>query len=261
MPRRRMIGPEFWTDRKIGYLTRDERGFILGCIGQADDEGRLQADPAFLKAEIYKYDDDLDSAAVKELRDSCLAKMKSWPTIHPYYMALYYSSDEEYIFFPNWGATNRPSHATKSQIPPPPPEFLPLFSSTSPEILPSASALGQVSQVKVSIGQVRAVQEDFRNYLDSEKDLTDFLTTTLTKYLPRQPTAAVDVLYKLWEQAMEQSMPQTIFELTFDAVRKYPVPVLARSYAKLVKYKGGKTGSWKYLDKILKEQMEKEKPP
>jgi len=27
-----------------------------------------------------------------------------------------------------------------------------------------------------------------------------------------------------------------------------------------VKYKGGKTGSWKYLDKILKEQAEKEKP-
>lgn len=268
MPRRRMIGPEFWTDRKIGYLTRDERGFILGCIGQADDEGRLQSDPAFLKAEIYKYDDDLDSAAVKELRDSCLSKMETWPANHSYHMVSYINSDEEYIFFPNWGDIQKPSHPTKSKLPTPPPELLPLFSSAPQEPVvqsaresPSQSSLGQSSQGKYSIGKSSAVLEDFTKYLDSEKDLTDFLTTTLTKYLPRGPTAAVDVLYKLWEQAMGQTMPQTIFELTFDAVRKYPVPVLARSYAKLVKYKGGKTGSWKYLDKILKEQMEKEKPP
>ena len=260
MPRRRMIDPFFWNDRKVGKLSRDGRSLIVGCVGQADDDGRLQADPAFLKSAIYKYDDDLDSTAVKELRDKCLSEMSTWPPTHPYRMVLYQSSDEEYIFFPNWNATNRPSHPSKSQLPPPPLESLPIFSSTTPEELPKASALGQVSQVKVRLGQVSAVQEDFRNYLDSERDLTDFLTTTLTDYMPRGPTAAVDVLYKLWEQAIGQTMPQAIFELTFDAVRKYPVPVLARSYAKLVKYKGGKTGSWKYLDKILKEQMEKEKP-
>ncbi len=68
-------------------------------------------------------------------------------------------------------------------------------------------------------------------------------------------------MHKLWEQAIGEPMSHPVFSLTFDAVRQYPVPVLARSYAKLVKYKGGKTGSWKYLDKILKEQAEKEKPP
>ncbi|GAI89819.1 unnamed protein product, partial [marine sediment metagenome] len=127
--------------------------------------------------------------------------------------------------------------------------------------IPSQVRSGQSSLGKDRVGKVRVVPEDFTEFLDSEKDLTDFLTTTLTKYLPSGPTAAVDVLYKLWEQAIGEPMSHPVFSLTFDAVRQYPVPVLARAYAKAAKYKGGKTGSWKYLDKILKEQAEKEKPP
>ncbi len=268
MPRRRMISPEFWTDRKIGYLTRDERGFIVGCIGQADDEGRLQADPAFLKAEIYKYDDDLDSAAVKELRDSCLAKMKTWPTNHPYLITSYVNSDEEYIFFSNWDDIQKPSHPTKSKLPAPPLELLPLFSSATPEIVvppsresPSQSSLGQSSLGKVSVVKSSAVQEDFTKFLDSEKDLTDFLTTTLEKYMPRGPTWAVEVLQQLWTQALGKRLGGTALELTLKVVKMYPVPVLARAYVKAVKYQGGKYDTAKYLDKILKEQMEKERPP
>ena len=268
MPRRRMISPEFWTDRKIGYLTRDERGFIVGCIGQADDEGRLQADPAFLKAEIYKYDDDLDSAAVNELRDSCLTKMKTWPSNHPYLMAIYINSDEEYIFFPNWDDIQKPSHPTKSKLPAPPPELLPIFSSASRETIerpsretPSQSSLGQSSLGKVSLGQSSAVQEDFTKFLDSEKDLTDFLTTTLEKYMPRGPAWGVEVLNILWKQALGEPMDQLVFDVTLDAVKKYPPAVLARGYAKAVKYQGGKYSSWKYLEKILKEKMEKERGP
>ena len=268
MPRRRMVDPFFWNDRKVGKLSRDERSLIVGCVGHADDEGRLEADPAYLKAMIFKYDEDLDSAVVKKLRDSCLSKMQSWPPNHPYRMVLYTSSDEEYIFFPAWGATNRPSHPTESQLPAPPPELLPIFSSPSPEeltkpsgVTPSQSRSGQSSQGKVSIGQVSEVQEDFANFLNSETDLTDFLTKTLTKYLPRGPTWAVEVLHKLWKQALGQPMSQSVFNLTAQAVKKYPVPVLARSYVKAIKYGGGKTGSWKYLDKILEEQMQKEHPP
>lgn len=258
MPRRRMIDPFFWNDRKVGKLSRDGRSLIVGCVGQADDDGRLQADPAFLKSAIYKYDDDLDPTAVKELRDKCLSEMSTWPPTHPYRMVLYQSSDEEYIFFPSWNATNRPSHPSKSQLPPPPPESLPIFSGIPPEELPKPSALGQVSQVKGSIGQVSAVQEDFRKYLDSEKDLTDFLTTTLTKYMPRGPTWTVEVLQQLWVQALGDRMKSAPLEVTLMAAKTYPVPVLARAYTKAVKYRGGKYNTAKYLEKILKEQMEKE---
>ena len=253
MPRRRMIDPIFWNDRKVGKLSRDGRSLIVGCVGQADDDGRLQADPAFLKASMYKYDDDLDTTAVKELRDKCLSEMSTWPATHPYRMVLYQSSDEEYIFFPNWNATNRPSHPSKSQLPPPPPESLPILSGTTPEELSKPSALGQSSLGKDSIGQVRAVQEDFANIFD-ENDLTDRLTRTLTEYMARGPTWAVGVLKRFWKARVGVDMSDKLFQVSYEAVKKYPAPVLARSFVKAAKYKGGRFGSAKYIQKILDEQ-------
>jgi len=124
--------------------------------------------------------------------------------------------------------------------------------------IPSQSRSGQSSLGKVSLGKVSAVQEDFTEFLDSEKDLTDFLTKTLEKYLPRGPTWAAEVLNRLWEQALGKRMAQPELALTLDAVRKYPLAVLARAYVKAVKYQGGKYSPRKYLDKILREKMEKE---
>ena len=275
MPRRRMIDPFFWNDRKVGKLSRDGRSLIIGCVGQADDDGRLQADPAFLKSAIYKYDDDLDATAVKELRDKCLSQMSTWPLTHPYRMVLYQSSDEEYIFFPSWNATNRPSHPTKSQLPPPPPESLPIFSGTNPEELPKASALGQSSQGKVSIGQVSAVQEDFARISDSETDLTDLLTTTLTENISAgQARAAesgeltqeshatlagawgVPVLREFWAQLVGK-IPTAIFDGGREALKKYPVEVVAKAFVKASRYKGGKHQSWKYIQTIIDEEVEK----
>ena len=263
MPRRRMIDPFFYTDPKVGKMSRDERSLILGCISQADDEGRIQGDPAFLKSQIFKYDKDLDDTAVQQLRDTCLEKMKSWPATHPYRLILYSNSGDDYIFFPNWGATNRPSHPTKSQLPPPPPELLPIFSGAKPEELPtpaggspSQSRLGQSSlgQSRLGKGSSGEVREDFTKFLDSEKDLTDFLTTTLERYLPRGALWMLEVLKEFWYQAVGKPMDGPVYELTLGAVRKHPPPVLARAFVKAAKYKGGKYDSRKYLAKILEEQ-------
>ncbi|GAI58894.1 unnamed protein product, partial [marine sediment metagenome] len=52
MPRRRMLDPSFFEDIYVAKLTRDERLFLMGCIRNSDDDGRLKAHPAYLKAEI-----------------------------------------------------------------------------------------------------------------------------------------------------------------------------------------------------------------
>lgn len=264
MPRRRMIDPGFWDNTEVAKLSRDERLLVLGSLNNADDDGRLKAHPAYLKAAIFMYDNDLDPTRIDELKQSTLSKMADWHKDNPWRMQPYQNSGEDYLYFPNWFGHQRPSHPTPSRLPAPPGETsratLEELPTTS-GVTPPQSSLGQSSLVKSSIGQVSGVQEDFTKFLDSEKDLTDFLTQTLTKYLPRGPTWAVEVLNKLWKQAMGEPMNQPVFELTLNAVKSYPVAVLGRAYAKLVKYHGGKTGSWKYLDKILKEQAEKEKPP
>lgn len=294
MPRRRMIDPFFWDDHKVGKLSRDERSLIVGCIGHADDEGRLEANPPYLKATIFKYDDDLDNAAVKKLRDSCLAKMQSWPANHPYRMVPYSSSDEEYICFPAWDATNRPSHPTKSRLPAPSPELLPILSSASPEDIAKPSGespeglrprSGQSSQGKGSIGQVSAVQEDFTKFLDLENDLTDFLMTTLTKNIcagraraleaggdpggagpgeltPETEAAVrmnwgIQVLKKCWKDGVGEDMPTAIFDGARKALKQYPLEVVAKAFAKGVRYKGGKHKSWKYIQTIIDEEIQK----
>lgn len=346
MPRRRMLDPSFFDDIYVAKLTRDERLFLLGCIRNSDDEGRLKAHPAYLKAEIFMYDNDIDLDKMQEIKESTLAKVEHWPEDNPWRMLTYQNSGADYIYFPGWFRHQAPSHPQPSQLPAPAgvpslgepftdklrqeiyerdnyicqycgtdlseqsrnlsiDHVIPLTKGGShnrdnlatackscnlkkrnrtPQeagmsLIPDSKVKvnlevnqkvgkvnhpvtqdrsGQSSLGKDRIGQVSGVQEDFTKFLDSEKDLTDFLTKTLEKYLPRGPTWVVEVVNKLWKQALGEPMKQPVFELTYEAAKKYPAPVLARAYAKAVKYRGGKYGSWKYLDKILKEQMEKE---
>ena len=79
--------------------------------------------------------------------------------------------------------------------------------------------------------------------------------------MPRGPAWLVEVLQQLWVQALGNRMKASALEITLMAVKEYPPPVLARAYARAVKYKGGKYDTAKYLSQILKEKAEKEKPP
>ncbi|MBA7558658.1 hypothetical protein ES708_00264 [subsurface metagenome] len=267
MPRRRLLDPSFTDDVEVAQLTRDERLFLVGCLRNADDEGRFSGHRVYLKSEIFMYDEDIDLKRMQEIRNSTLDKMSRWRPDNIWLLLPYQNSGIDYLYFPNWFAFNKPSHPTPSKLPAPParanssgeaPEILQSNSREVPEVLPNASALSQVRSSQVRVGKVRGVQEDFRKYLDSEKDLTDFLTTTLQKYLPRGPAWAVDVLNKLWEQALGEPMKQPAFEVTLEAVKRYSAVVLAKSYAKAVKYRGGKYAPAKYLEKILKEKGEQE---
>lgn len=269
MARRRMLDPSFFDDTDVSKLTRDERLFLLGCIRNADDEGRLNGHPAYLKAEIFMYDEDINLDRMHQLKESTLEKMKNWRSDNLWRLNPYRNSDQDYLHFPNWYQQQRPSHPTPSKLPTPP-EALPKSAGETrkdfqqPSEMPreevvSSSPLGQSSQVKSSLVQSSGVQEDFTKFLN-EKDLTDFLTTTLEKYMPRGPSWLVEVLHQFWRQTMGQPMADPIFGLTAEAVKKYPPPVLATAYVKTVKYGGGKHGSWRYLDKVLKEKAEKGEP-
>lgn len=65
MARIRTIKPEFWTDEKVGELKRDERLLFLGLLNLADDEGVLKATPAFIKGQLFAYDEELTIGEVK----------------------------------------------------------------------------------------------------------------------------------------------------------------------------------------------------
>lgn len=265
MPRRRMLDPSFTEDVEVAQLSMVERCFLIGCLRNSDDDGRLLGNTAYLKASIFMYDGDIDLERMAQIRDAAMEKMEKWRSTNVWRLVAYQNGEQEYIHFPNWSEMEKPSHPTASKLPPPPgepqaaaePRAEP--SSAPPEILPKASgetppqsSIGQSSLVKYSI-----VEEDFKSYIDSGSDLTDFLTVTLEKYRPRGPVWMASVLQKLWQQGVGGKMPQPLLSLTLEAVKEHSSEVLGRAYAKAVKYKGGKHQSHKYLSKILREEAEK----
>ncbi|MDP3767458.1 MAG: hypothetical protein Q8S13_05545 [Dehalococcoidia bacterium] len=64
MPRYRSVRPDFHQDRRVGRLTREVRGFALGLMGWADDDGRFEVNLRFLRTQIVPYDDDVDDETI-----------------------------------------------------------------------------------------------------------------------------------------------------------------------------------------------------
>ena len=93
MPRRRMVDPQIWRNRKFGKLSDAGRLLFIGIFSQADDDGRLKASPDFLMANIFPYDKDKTEENIHQLRDQC-AKLGL--------IRIYTNGNEEYLDIPGW---------------------------------------------------------------------------------------------------------------------------------------------------------------
>jgi hypothetical protein len=67
MARIRTIKPEFWDDDDIAALPRDARLMFIGTWNLADDEGLLRWTPEYVKASLFKYDDDVTTDVARDL--------------------------------------------------------------------------------------------------------------------------------------------------------------------------------------------------
>jgi hypothetical protein len=280
MARKRMLDPTFWRDSDVKKLTRDERLLFIGCISNADDEGRLLAHPAYLKSQIFMYDADLDENIVLNMRDSVAAKMNNFH--------LYQVDGEEYIQFLKWHEHQKPSYPTASKLPPPPKSSISSFKKDVSDKLkdavseglqesvtpsPGQSSQGEESKGKESSGEDKVGSGDVPHsvadfgHLDSkicEKDLIDILMTELTKNMnegksrgaQNEATYGIGTLKEFWEKKVGP-MTTEIFEGGLKALQEYPVEVVAESFVKAAQYKGGKHQSSKYIKTILEEKFHK----
>ncbi|GAI96303.1 unnamed protein product, partial [marine sediment metagenome] len=189
-------------------------------------------------------------------------------------LQLYQNAGEEYLYFRKWPRYQKPSHPQPSKLPKPPelqeagqePVQEPIQEQDQPQTrtIPTQVRSGQSSLGKVRLGKVRAVQEDFTEFLHSEKDLTDFMMTTLTEYMPRGPTQVMPVIQKFWIQSTGEEMHGDVFQVVYSSLQKYPIPVLAKSLVKAAKYSPGKTKPANYIVTVFDKQMKeygKERPP
>lgn len=65
MARIRTIKPEFWEDEKIGKLPLQARLLYIGTWNIADDNGVLRGNVAWIKSQVFPYDENLRIGEVK----------------------------------------------------------------------------------------------------------------------------------------------------------------------------------------------------
>ena len=110
MPRIRTVKPEALQHRKIGRLSIWARWLWLAMVTQADDEGRLVADPGQLRLLGFGYDDDMTVAKVSDL----LAEIATTGLI-----VLYEVENVPYAYFPSWRDHQRIDRPKPSKLPRP----------------------------------------------------------------------------------------------------------------------------------------------
>ncbi len=109
MARKRMLEPTIWDDQDVQSCTRDERLLFIALMSLADDYGHISASPAQLRKWAFGYDDDVNVAMVKEMRDHLVAKCRN--------VELYVVRSQEYIWLKTWETHQDLRFRAKGQYP------------------------------------------------------------------------------------------------------------------------------------------------
>lgn len=157
MARKRMIDPMIWQDEEFGSLTPEAKILFIGLFSNADDEGRLRANPAYLKSTIFMYD-DISLDMIKLKRKEVVEAMSS--------VVLYEVDGKEYIQLKNWEEYQK-QHKDR------------IVSSTLPPYIEHVTDnVGQVTDNvgldKVSISKVSIDKDKLDKYDKNSDEFSDF---------------------------------------------------------------------------------------
>lgn len=114
MPRIRTLKPDHRLHRKVGQLDDTAYRLWVGMILEADDAGRLVAEPHQLKALIF----GLRPQTTRTLIDTGLQRLAELRLIHTYVV-----DNTKYAWFPSWKDHQRINRPTPSRLPPCPEEL------------------------------------------------------------------------------------------------------------------------------------------
>jgi len=170
MARQRFIWPTLWADPSFGHLKPVEQVLFIGLFSNADDEGRLLADPAYLRSTVFPYA-KTSTANVKRHRD---AIVKACPSV-----VLYHENGVEYIALTRWKRHQKPKYPKPSTLPAPPtfPEASPNVPGSLEEASPKLSpwvGLGKNLNTAVDLGENDPLTHDPNsNGFDLEETLAN----------------------------------------------------------------------------------------
>lgn len=108
MARKRMIDPSIWTNEDFGTISHLAELIFIGLFSIADDEGRGKFSPAYIKAVLFPYKDDLRIADIEKALQEVSSKMS----------VIFYSCDENmYYTLNSWDTFQTINKPTESKIP------------------------------------------------------------------------------------------------------------------------------------------------
>lgn len=108
MARKRMIDPSMWINEDFGTLSTLAELVFIGLFSNADDEGRGKASPAYIKAVLFPYKDDLRIADIEKTLQEVSSKMS----------VIFYSCDGNmYYTLTSWNTFQKIDRPTESKIP------------------------------------------------------------------------------------------------------------------------------------------------
>ncbi len=106
---RRMIDSGMWSNENFAALPAMARLLQVGIINHADDQGRIKAHPAYLRSQIFPYDD----VAIDDMRDWLQAIARNGT------IAIYEVDSKEYIQLIKWWSYQSLQYAAPSDYPAP----------------------------------------------------------------------------------------------------------------------------------------------
>lgn len=106
---RRMIDDSIWSNERFAEMPMGARLLQLGIINHADDQGRMKANPTYLRAQVFPYDE----IAPQQVQQ-WLELMHSNDTI-----ILYEADGRQYLQLVNWWRYQSLQYAQPSQYPRP----------------------------------------------------------------------------------------------------------------------------------------------
>lgn len=106
---RRMIDDSMWSNERFAEMPMGARLLQIGVINHADDQGRMKANPVYLRAQIFPYD-DIAPGQIQEWLNIMAANNT---------IILYEADGRVYLQLTNWWKYQALQYAQPSQFPRP----------------------------------------------------------------------------------------------------------------------------------------------
>jgi len=140
-----MIDPAIWEDEEFGKLSMAGKVLFIGLFSNADDEGRIRANTAYIKSTIFMYD-TTDIQTIELLLVEVTKTMKS--------VRLYEVDGKQYIQLLNWNEYQK-QHKDRIQS-----STLPIYNEDVSDNVGQVTDNDGVSKVKLSKVKLSSIVSD-----------------------------------------------------------------------------------------------------